>query len=665
MAKKFTADYEVSDILNLYQQRKDDGDESRLRAMITNLRALCRLEHEVNIPGEYKAISREVRTPFIRDAWHRIASSMLSKPPVPHIEPKDRDKADYRDAANIAERWDMAAIDRMNKEMSTDIQFNLTAQHVRDGESILKVAHRKDAWAAFPTGMSVSEQDTWKRSADFPIAWRDIDRLSVLYEGGEYGDEWILEYGEYAIPFLKQRYGMVENDAGRLTTPKLIIEGRGWPEGLLSASRGRRVKIEFMTTREWHVLVDGVEATGFPKPNPYKPYLNYFRAPAYDGESLLYSLLFLVPRMDELLTMKLNWGVLGAYPNPVIETEASSLLAGIDPQGSVSAVGLSTVADAANVNKVVWKPGKAIELPPGQKLSFLSPPPVGKDLNELALMLKSLIDIAGVPSIMRGGDAASGYLASQMRAAAEMAYKISMLSLQRQQEKALDFTHWLIANKVKQTVYVLGWDSLHAKTKKPAKGSAEAWLGLSPDASKSKYIAQIDKLGPVSMQYRAMLPTDAQANAMIAMQLTNAAKPLMGIRDALEKYLQEEDPESIMERLAVEAAMAEEPLRGIILEKALQEAGLLSPQPAPQPIVNPQGQALVGPDGLPLVPPGPGQLQPVPLAQASVTGMPQVPGVNMPIVPMNVPNQSGSSVPGRTGGRRPGMYPGQPGGPHQ
>lgn len=670
MTKKFTADYEPDDITSLYQQRKADGDESRIHGLITDLRAYCKLEHEVIIPGEYKAISREVRTPFIRDAWHRIASSMLAKPPVSHVEPKDRDKAEYRDAANIAERWDMAMIDRLNKEMSTDIQFRLTAQHVRDGESILKVAHRKDAWAAFPNGVSAEEQDIWKRNADFPIAWRDVDRLSILYEGGEYGDEWILEYGEYAKPFLKQRYGMAEDSSGRLFNPKATIEGKGWPEGLLSASRGHRVKIEFLTTNEWHVLIDGTEAAGFPKPNPYKPHLNYFRAPAYDCESLLYSLLFLVPRMDELLTMKLNWAVLGAYPNPVIETEASSLLAGLDPQGTVSAVGLSTPTDATNVNKVVWKPGKAIELPPGQKLSFLVPPPVGKDLNELASMLKSLIDIAGVPSIMRGGDAASGYLASQMRAAAEMAYKISMLSLQRQQEKALDFTHWLVSKKIRQTVYVLGWDGLNPKTKKPAKDSAEAWLGLSPNGSKSKYVAQIDKLGPVTMQYRAMLPTDAQANAMIAMQLTNAANPLMGIRDALEKYLQEEDPEAIMERMEVEKAMAKEPLASMILQKALEDAGLLPPATAPppappMPIANPQGQAMIGPDGQPLMPPGASQLQPVPLAQASVTGMPQVAGINMPIVPNTVPNQTGTSIPGATGGRRPGMHPGQPSGPQQ
>src|SRR4030067_1594145 len=106
MTKKFMAEYTSGDIASLYQQRKNDGEEARVQGFITSFRSLCKLEHEVKIPGEYKAISREVRTPFIRDAWHRIASSLVAKPPVTHREPKDKANEDYRPAAHIAERGD-------------------------------------------------------------------------------------------------------------------------------------------------------------------------------------------------------------------------------------------------------------------------------------------------------------------------------------------------------------------------------------------------------------------------------------------------------------------------------------------------------------------------------------------------------------------------------
>ena len=421
------------------------------------------------------------------------------------------------------------------------------------------------------------------------------------------------------------------------------------PEGLQTSSTGHSVKIEFWTPDEWHVLIDGSEAPSFPKANPYSPHLPYFTAAASESESLLYSLLFLVPRLDDLLTMKLNWSVLGAYPNPVFETMPSANgMSGLEfPLPTPP-----STPEGGQPKPLTWAPGKTMVLPVGQRLSFLSPPPVGKDLNDLIGILKSMIDIAGVPSIMRGisGSGDSGYLGAQMRDAAEMAYKLAARACQRQLSSALEFTHWLIPNKIKQTVYVYGWDSVNPKTGKPASRASQAWLGLSPEGE-SKNIASVNKIGQVDVMYRPTMPTDAQANAMIAMQLTNAAKPLSGVRHALETYLQEEDPESIMDEMAVEAALASEPLASMVTERALKDAGLLPAQPpAPSP-----GQQLVGPNGQPIssgmLPPGPGQLNPVPLSGQAPPGVPGVRGLTMPISP--TPPQG----PG-------GVYPGQPGGPN-
>jgi hypothetical protein len=301
-----------------------------------------------------------------------------------------------------------------------------------------------------------------------------------------------------------------------------------------------------------------------------------------------------------------------------------------------------------------------MELGVGQDCAFLSPPPIGGDINDLIVIFENLIEVAGVPSVMRGtanaGD--SGYLANQLRAAAEMSYKLAMLSLQRQLEKAMEFTHWMITNVVQQTVYVLGYDSINPKTGKPKTNAARAWLGLSPDRG-TKNVADLSKLAQVSFSYRPTLPTDEQARAMIALQLTNAANPLYSVRDALETWLQEEDPESVMDRLWVEKALASEPLNSMMTERALSDAGLLPIQP-PQPAQAPQ---LVGPDGMPIQsgmatngPISPG-MQGVPLANQAPPGMAGVPGLTMPLTPP-VPQ----GIPG--GGAVPGMYPGMPGGPN-
>jgi hypothetical protein len=667
MAKKFSAEYTVGDILGLYETRKNDGDEARLRTLANQFRSLTRLESKVIIPEQYKAISREVRTPFVRDAWHRITSSLVAKPPVCHITPKDEDRQDYREAANTAERFDMAQIERINKERGTDIVYNLTAGLVRDGESVLRVVHRPSAWANFPKRITDEEGNVekpddytqrtaeYKRGADLPIAWKDVDRLSVVCEGGEYGDEWVCEFGEYAKPYLKSRYAMQQGDNGLLINPHTKLEGKPMPEGLQTSSSGRTVKVEFVTSREWHVIIDGNEAPGWPKKNPYAPHLGYFRASAYDMESLLYSLLFLVPRLDELLTMKLNWSVLGAYPTPVIRRvpNASGLPQLDGPLGNPG--------DATSNKSAVltWTPGKAMDLAPGEEMDFLAPPPVGADLNELVVIFKSMIDIAGIPSIMRGvsGAGDSGYLANQMRAAAEMSYKLAMLALQRQLEKATEFSHWLVPSVIKQTIYVLGWDSINPKTGRPTTNAGKAWLGLSPD-HQTKNVADVSKLGPVSFQYRPTLPTDEQARAMIAMQLTNAAKPLYDVRHALETWMQEEDPDSIIDAMVVEQALAEEPLHSMWVNQALTDAGLL---PAPQPQPNPAAQ-LVDQFGQPMLPPGPGQLQGVPLANQAPPGMAGIPYLTMPGQP--TPPGAPAGIPGNVGGRPAGVYPGMPGGPN-
>jgi len=537
--------------------------------------------------------------------------------------------------------------------------FDLAAAHVRDGESVLKVVHRPDAWANFPERAKGEDADdyklnvrNYKRGADLPIAWRVVDRMCVVYEGGDYGDAWVIEYGEYTKPYLRNRYGMVDGPQEKLVRPDYVMEGPQYAEGMLSTSSGRSVVMQFFTSDEWHVLVDGSEAPGWPKPNPYKPHIPYFRAPAYDMESLLYSLLFLVPRLDELLTMKLNWSYLGAYPTPVISTALSSTgyLPTLDgPVGDSG--GVST---PEKPRKLTWTPGQAMELAAGKTFGFVAPPPVGGDLNDLITIFKSLIDIAGIPSIMRGvsGSGDSGYLANQMKAAAAMAYKLSMLSLQRQLEKATEFSLWMVPNVVKQTVYVLGWDAVNSKTGKPLTKAGRAWLGISPD-KQGKNVADYTKLGPVSYQYRPTQPTDEQANAMIALQLTNAAKPLVDRRHALETWLQEEDPEAILDALYVEQAMEEEPLRTMVMQQALAEAGIVPQQQAQQ------AAQLVDQYGNPMMqqPMSPGMAG-VPFANQMPPGGPAVPGVNIPITP-----QAPQGVPGNPGGRAAGTFPGQPGGP--
>jgi hypothetical protein len=637
-------EYTASNILGLYELRKTDTEEARIRELVKVIRELCAMKHTVYIPKTYQQITKPVKTPFFRDAWHTITSSMVSKNPVVHWDSVDDRKKGLREQASVAERWDQALLDRVNKELGLDLIYRLTSAVVRDGASVLKVVHKPDAWAKFPKGVGAEDQDKWKIRAGLPIAMCEVDRLQCLWEGGEYGDEWFMEYGEYSAPYLKSRYGMVES-GGRMVNPYAVLDGRGYPEGELQGSRAKHVKIEFFTCNEWHVLVDGSEAPGFPKENPYSPHIPYFRAEANDSESLLYSLVFLVPRLDELMTMKMNWGTLVAYPNPVITTKDEALSLDM-PMGDPGDVAVE------RQKRLTWTPGKVIELPPGKVLGFLEPPSTGKDLNDLIGILKSMIDVAGVAPNNRGqgfaGD--SGYLAAQQRGTFEARQKQASNSCQRQLEEGLDFVHWMVRDVIGQTVYVKGWDTVSKKDQKPTKTSIRQHLGLSPDKSSDK-VCKISNLAEIEVKYRPQLITDEQARAMIAIQMVNAPKPLWSRRHALEVAMQEEDADRIIDEIAVEDALDSEPLKSQWMAEAVREAGVEQPD---TPQVDATEQGMSGMAGAPL------------------PGVQGVPGATTPMIP---PQPVGGSTPGGAGGQVPigggvasggrpaGVYPGQPGGP--
>lgn len=634
----------AGDVVALFDAKQADGQEARLRTLATAFRVLTRMEHALNIPETYRAITKEVRTPYVRDAWLRTTAALTQNAWQPHVDPKS-EAGNTKRASGVAERWVRTAVAAMDKDVGIDVPYESCAAMVRDCESVIKMVHRPEAWATFPAREESELPDAYqekteryRKGSPIPFAWRNVDRLSYLPGDGEFGDEWCIEYGEYPRPYLARRHGMradpqtgrlvgpgYEED-GRTATPADTLGGKPSPQGYYSGTPGMSVKLEYFDARWWCVVVDGSYAPGFPKENPYAPRLPYFRAkPSDEPEAVLYSLLFLAPRLDELLTMWLNWAYLGAYANPVLSDlpNSNALPPGmLPPQGPEQAP-----------STFVWRPGRMLEVPTGKAFGFMQPPPVGADLKELAQVFRALIDIAGIPSILRGGNLSgdSGYLANQMIAAATMLYKRLQRARERQLEQAVEFMFSLIPH-LRQTIYVQGQGE-----------EGRAYLGLRATGESTPNIASIDQLGPVSVSAPPDMSVMRQANAMIAKQLTEGPPEtrLMSRRTAMETVMGLEDPDTEIDNMWVENEIATNPqVRAAVTERAMQLAGF---------VVTPPGaaQGLVGPDGVtPLVPGGlPGQVQ---------GGLPVMPGMGMPMQP---PGPQGGMLPGGGPG---GVYPGQP-----
>lgn len=654
----------AGEILGLYSVRLNEGEEGTLRTRARTTRDLCEMRHAVTIPSEYRAIAKEIRTPFVRDTWQRVAAALTRDTPVAHVEGRDG-TVTASEAANIAERFFLALLFNMSRERGENLLWEDAKALVRDQESVIKCVHKPDAWASFPRRTKGEDPDEYqkrtegyKKSSEMIFAARVVDRLSMLFGDGEYGDDWALEYGEYSTDWLKSRYKMVPEDGEgsgyyvqtdtegqkiarrrkRLIDPKqpLIdrtLGGRPFPEGeLATGGNALSTKIEYWDADWWCVVVDGSMAPDYPKRNPYAPRLPYFRA---KSDPVLYALSFLVPGFDSLLTMWLNWAYLGAYPIPqlVAPTNAAPNIG--DVGGEMEPAG------GDSVKPMVWQPGKLYEAPPGYEMRFTQPPPIGQDVQQMAQIYRQLIETAGVASVLRGsaGSDYSGYLANQLLAAATLTYKHLATAIENQLADMGEFIWHVITTRIKQEVYVLASETEDKKETKK-------WLGLKPSGKVTGLCAPVDMLARMEVKLRPVLPTDEQARAMIAMQLTNAQKPLLSRRRAIEKHLQEEDPDGILNEIAVEDALDQDPmLKALQTQEALRKAGYL-----PQ-----AGSGLLNAQGQPIPPTG----APSPfVAGQAAGGMPAIPGLTQPLIP-GAPGSNG--VPAGTGGRAAGSFPGQPG----
>lgn len=661
MAKKAsdTSDApDAEDILALYRMRLNEGDESKLRTRATRSRILCELEHTVNIPEAYRAIAKEIKTDYIRDTWLRVTAAMVRDTPVAHVEGRD-ETIDCKRAANVAERFFMAAMIAMSADIGEDLLFEDAKALVRDQESVLKLVHKPDAWANFPKkqggelpGDYLKRTDSYKKGAGLPFAARVVDRLSMLFGDGEYGDDWALEYGEYPASYLKGKYTMalepgegsgrysqkdtngntVVMNRRQLVDPANMLGGKPASEGaLVTSAPGMSVKVEYWDADYWCVVIDGTMAPGFPKVNPYAPLLPYFRA---KSDPVLFALSFLVPGFDSLLTMWLNWTYIGAYPTPQMSAPANAA-------PSLGDVGAELEPMGGDNKKAVWKPGMQVEPPPGYQLSFVQPPPIGQDVQQMAQVYRQLIESAGVASVLRGaaGSDYSGYLANQLIAAATLTYKNLGTAMQSQLSAMGEFMWHVVDKRIKQEVYVLATEG--------KKGEERNWLGLKPTGRMTGLCAPVDMLAKMEVKLRPVLPTDEQAASMIASQLTTPVNQLISKNTARERYLQMEDPEGEADKIAVEKALDSDPtLQQLQIHEALRKAGYLPPAQSP----------LLGPNGQPL-PPG-GGAPPQMGGPMQGPGTPGIPGLTQPMTPG--PPGQGQGV-GGNGGRAAGAQPGLPG----
>ena len=528
------------------------ADFSERNARIERLRRLRHMELPVDIPPAYRTSAREVRTPLAREQLKRVIGSLTANRPLVHVPPAEPTEA-ARASADRRARWTNAALRRMDAEAGRDVFGMLIDALVADGAGVLKLLYAPDRWANYPRRAAQRDEsaesflrraERFKKSARFPLAWRDVDVTTFYPLEGEDGPEACLEIAERPRRLVQRRYGPIPDPVGAAGEPP---SSAGTPPA--GAQPTARV-VEYWDDEYFAYLVDGHLVRRGRHGYGAMPYVHAYgdqtpsRDPAKAGVSMLASLEHLIPLLDRLLTMKQNALFLYAYPTPKITNFSP-----IDPG----------LANDGRPRALDFRPGEILPLYPGEDLSFLQWQGTPPDLDELIAQTRAMIDQAGAPSVLFGvppDGNASGYLLNQLINTARVSFQQVARHAEQALERIVRLMWRLVETRIGETVYAFEADDDHG------------WIGLGPP--------DIDGYHAVRVRLDPLGPADDVAQGSLAASLVGAR--LASRRWAMREKLGIQDAEAVEDEILLDELIDAPEVRAAIVREALGQAGL---RPAP------------------------------------------------------------------------------------
>ena len=525
-------------------------------ARIERLRRLRHMETPVDIPPAYRSSAREVRTPLAREQLKRVIGSLTANRPLVHVPPAEPTEA-ARTSADRRARWTNAALRRMDSEAARDVFGMLIDAMVADGAGVLKLLYAPDRWAGYPRRSAHGEEsaedfllrsERFKKSARFPLAWRDVDVTTFYPLEGEDGLEACLEIAERPRHLVQRRYGLiVDRRSGRLVPAGGDAQADPGPVGapLVGARPTARV-VEYWDDEYFAYLVDGHLVRRGRHGYGAIPYVHAYgdqtpsRDPAKAGVSMLASMEYLIPLLDQLLTMKQNALFLYAYPTPKITNYSP-----IDP--SLSNDGRPRALD--------FQPGQILPLYSGEDLTFLQWQGTPPDLDELIAQTRAMIDQAGAPSVLFGippDGNTSGYLLNQLINTARVSFQQIARHAEQALERVVQLMWRLVESRIGEPVFVFEAED------------EQGWIGLGPQ--------DIDGYHAVRVRLDPLGPADDVAQGTLAANLVSAR--LASRRWAMREKLGIEDAEAVEDEILLDELIDAPEVRAAIVREALGQAGL-------------------------------------------------------------------------------------------
>lgn len=604
-----TEDY----ITELLADRRDVFN--KLHAQIRNNRALRYGEHEVPIPTAYQSSTQLIRSPVVPDILFRVIATITTDDPAVSVPPFSRTEKAKRNAS-LLEKWSLASLKQLMRESQRDVFRMGIDAAAADGLGIWKCVDRMDVWTGFPRRKTDEEAadylgrtDKFVKSKPLPFHWTDVDPLTYFSLPDAYGalDEVLEVTKRAAVPAMKAfnvrkvrgQTGYGKRKPGEKLSDDNDYAGETWD----CVEHWTGNEVTFKLNDE--IVEQKTVNYGRPPYFPLGGHMTSSRDPHRQYQSIIQPFAHLIPALDSVLSMTSNWVYLSAYPflrllDPNIAMRAGGMIAGQGPANPIS------VSDIL--------PGEVL-----QNVEFMVAPSISKGVSDMVNLLNMMIDRSGLAAVMygQGLSGTSGYMVSQLMTAAQLVYAPIIDNARMALEQLIPFMWYLVENRLRRTVYVWG------------KGTRQGdWLGLGPD--------DVDNYSACIVTIKPILPMDeiAQRDSSLRMvqgglwskeyarEHTGTGQPEeMADQIAVEKY---EDLPQIAEKIAVDAAT---------------RAGLIKPEPPPEPNIGPigpigpiPGGGPMGPDGQPMGPQGPGGPG-GPGFSPSMGITPTVPGQGEPLVP--------------------------------
>lgn len=599
------------------------------------------MEHKIDVPENYAAITQETRVPIIPDMLTRVLAITGMDFPVLKVPPAGPGREPQEDSSR-KERWSYGALARMELEQNRPIYRMGLDAALTDGMGVWKVLPRKDVWDARPerkkkldpnnpdifnytesTDQYMDRINSWKRYQKFPITWTDVDTLTYFPSNENGNPTEVLEVTKRPlIPTLREFGIVIKGYNNRRKTHKWDFDQGvkfGDPLPIDVGGIPNFVEMwEYWNEYEFAYFIDGILVHKGEHNHGRTPYFHFAGQSSHLREmhrafiSVIDPFKDLIKTLDKLLTMKTSWAYLAAWPF-LKETGQDA--------------GPGTIADPS----LPPIPNDFAELEIGSVLKnveFMAPPPTGKDLNDMVELCRVLIDRSGLPSVLYGSgvNTSSGYQTASLMQAGQVPYRLPLENAGMALKQIVPHCWYLVKHDIQETVHVWSPTMIDSASEKHIEG----WADLGPDMD-DNFVCEVD--------IKPLLPVDDIAVGEHGIHLSESG--LASRRWVREEKLKMHDPEAMEDEVWLEDVLRSPVVNMPIIQNAMMAGGIQQPQQGVPGAV--EGGEKGGAGGV--QPPGP--------------FAPSMPGQNMPAVGME--RGSGVKLPNQ-GGRSPGVVR-EPGGP--